>query len=1308
MLSFHSISAVSLLLLVAGDAHARTRPIDDPPGVAAPASPRSSGRAAVLARDPVRGVPSLLWAGATASPATPRAGSGSLAPVAAARQQLGRHAQLYGVGRAALAGLRSRFVHDTGRGGIIVGLRASVAGVDVFHGDVKVLLDRDLRLLAIAGAPHPAAHAGSARSFALGPDVAVARALAALHPELPAPRLLAAGTRDGWTRLRLAASAGLVFRQPARVKPVYFPVGEALVPGHFVELQVQVGGGALEVFQYVIAADDGRVLHRHDATASEAFQYRVWADPDGDHRPADGPLTDFTPHPTGVPGEGPTQATAANLITMEGFNTNPNQLADPWLSAQATTTRGNNVHAYVDHKNPTGLQVDLGEFLGATTAPGVFDRLYDVKAEPLASVEQSMAAITQLFYVTNWMHDWWYDSGFNEAAGNAQEDNYGRGGAEHDPLFAEAQDAALVGTRNNANMATPADGASPVMQMYLWSPLVTAGLTVDPLAKSFTVNSSSFGPKNYDETAPLVLIQDGGGMSLTDGCEPAVNDIAGKIVIVDRGTCSFETKVTKAQAAGAVGVLIANNANGPLTPGADNNIPDPTIPSQGVTKADGAVLKAALVDPQSAHMTGLSTVVERDGTIDNMIVAHEWGHFIHHRLVDCGNNQCRAQSEGWGDFNALLMMLRDGDDLDGVYAGTTYANFDVSGYFGLRRVPYSVDTDKNALSFRHIADGAQLPQNHPLGPAGGPNSEVHNAGEVWATMMWEAYIALLKANPGLDFDAARRRMSDYVVAGMMLSPVDPTYTEQRDALLLAIKAADAADFLAVAKAFAARGAGSCAVSPPRNSTDFIGVVESTELRANASITGMSLADDLLSCDNDGYVDVGELGTLRVDIVNIGAVAMAKGSTIEVIDADPALVFPQGGVTELSALDPLEQTTAELQVAVDDKLAVHLPLAITVRLTTPEGCQETTESFLRADLNGDVLLYSAQIEDVETPAVAWAIDGSEPPGAVWSRAFTDDGFHWHGADVGRASDTWLESPWMVASADQPLVIIWDHAYSFEFSDNTYWDGGVFEVSPDGGKSWQDVLDFTADAGYKAPIKSEANPLDKRMAYVDKNPSYPDHDTQVIDLGMTLAGKEIKFRYRIGTDAAAGAAGWDIDNIVVEGITTQPFASWIADQAICVEEGSSSSSGDSSGGGSSSGTGGSSSGGDSSGSGSGGSTGPIGVTTGGSSDGTGGTSTSGADTGGTSTGGTGTGTGTGSDSAPVPTTTASDGTGPESTGGPGGSSSSGSSGSAGELAQDGGCGCTSGERDGGGTLFWQLAPWLGLLGLRRRRASSGGVK
>lgn len=1301
VLMIRPLTAVMLLSLVAPSAHASDRATADT--ATAPGS--------TAARP---GVSSLFW-----SP-TPEPARAGMSAEQAARFHLEHHRKDLGKGltvsRSALAGLRTRFVHDTGRGGKIVGLRQSVAGVELFHADIKVLLDRSHRLLGISGAPHPAAHAASARPFVHGPVDAVTRAMRDLHRELPAPRVSPTGvTRAGYTYFDIAPTQGLRQRRPARVKPVYVPVGEALVPAHVVELQLQPGTRTAEVFRYVVAADDGRVLERSDLTANEAFQYRVYADasPETDHRPFDGPLVDFTPHPTGIPGVGPKAPIASNLISMEGFNTNPDGVPDPWLPAGATETKGNNVDAYADHTNPNGFNPDQTEFRAKVTSPGVFDHSFDISQEPLASQTQSMAATTDLFYVVNWMHDWWYDSGFVEATGNAQADNYGRGGVGNDALLAEAQDAALLGTRNNANMATPADGESPRMQMYLWTPLVQNSLSIAPLNQNFAVTTASFGPKNYDVTATLVLVDDGAGVSVNDGCEDPINDVAGKIALIDRGNCSFETKSSKAQAAGAVGVLIANNVDGALNPGVDNMVVDPTIPTQAVSKVDGAALKAALLLlPQTAHMVGSATV-ERDGTVDNMIVAHEWGHFIHHRLVDCGQNQCRAQSEGWGDFNALMMALRDGDDLAGAYGSAPYATFDGTGFFGLRRFTYSTDPTKNSIGLRHIADGEPLPVDIPLGPAGGPNSEVHNAGEVWATMMWEAYIAVIQAHPGLDFESVRRIMGDHIVAGMLLAPTDPTYTEQRDAILMAMHAADPGDFQVAAAAFAKRGAGSCAVSPPRASKDFLGVVEDFELRGAGSILGVSLSDDQFSCDDDGVVDVGELGTLKVTVQNHGAAATLKGSTVEIVDPHPSLVLPESASVGLAALEPYEQVIAEIPLAVDEALVDHLPIAITIRLTTPEGCEETLETFLRADLNGDVALATSTLEDVETPNTVWVTGGTEEDDAVWARLASPDGYTWHGTDVGRVSDTWLESPTLLASDTDSLIFTWDHSYSFEFSDNINWDGGVLEISGDDGVTWEDVSVYTA-AGYNGAIASAANPLDKRPAFVHQNPSYPASDPHILDFGTAFAGKSVKLRFRIGTDAAAGDVGWDIDNIAVDGITNTPFSTWIPDQTECVlpetTGDTSSSSGDSS-----------STGGDSS------STGGTTTTTDGSS--TSDTSASASDTGTTeaititSSGGNTDDTGidtneptTGSMTSGILTTTAT-GTGGAETGTPEptssptgvptegggddvtGANSSGSTGdTVGETIDDG-CGCRLDGQGGNGWL--QVVPWLGLMALRRRR-------
>src|SRR6185369_14736057 len=119
--------------------------------------------------------------------------------------------------------------------------------------------------------------------------------------------------------------------------------------------------------------------------------------------------------------------------------------------------------------------------------------------------------------------------------------------------------------------------------------------------------------------------------------------------------------------------LIVNNAPGAGAPGMSGTDPTITIPVLSTSFEDGGALKTALgTGPVNLHMS-FSPGVERDGTIDNGVIAHEWGHYLHHRLVSCGRQQCRGMSEGWGDFTALQMIVRPGDNLDGTFALTIYA-----------------------------------------------------------------------------------------------------------------------------------------------------------------------------------------------------------------------------------------------------------------------------------------------------------------------------------------------------------------------------------------------------------------------------------------------------------------------------------------------------------------------------------------------------------------------------------------------------------------------------------------------------------
>lgn len=143
-------------------------------------------------------------------------------------------------------------------------------------------------------------------------------------------------------------------------------------------------------------------------------------------------------------------------------------LASPWgwhdtnakPGVEYTITQGNNTHAYVDY---TGVGNTPIPFLEADGGQGLkFDFELDFTRPPQQNRD---AAITNLFYWNNVTHDVLYRYGFTERAGNFQVNNYDNGGKGSDPVQAEAQDH---GGANNANFATPPDGQSPRMQMYLW------------------------------------------------------------------------------------------------------------------------------------------------------------------------------------------------------------------------------------------------------------------------------------------------------------------------------------------------------------------------------------------------------------------------------------------------------------------------------------------------------------------------------------------------------------------------------------------------------------------------------------------------------------------------------------------------------------------------------------------------------------------------------------------------------------------------------------------------------------------------
>ncbi|KAI9220358.1 Fungalysin metallopeptidase-domain-containing protein [Blastocladiella britannica] len=202
---------------------------------------------------------------------------------------------------------------------------------------------------------------------------------------------------------------------------------------------------------------------------ARSARFRVF--PLGVNDPEDGSralVTDRMP----VAGDDDTGAAARAFASPLGWVTLPALPGVPIPGNSLPTTSGNNV---VAEDNPSGDASALMRSADAkhhratasidpVDGSAVFDFAIDLATQdPSQYVD---AAVSQLFYTINALHDLFYAYGFDEIAGNFQTENLGRGGTGSDPVRAFAQDGSGF---NNANFATPPDGKSGRMRMYVWN-----------------------------------------------------------------------------------------------------------------------------------------------------------------------------------------------------------------------------------------------------------------------------------------------------------------------------------------------------------------------------------------------------------------------------------------------------------------------------------------------------------------------------------------------------------------------------------------------------------------------------------------------------------------------------------------------------------------------------------------------------------------------------------------------------------------------------------------------------------------------
>ncbi len=403
------------------------------------ATPRLEGRFAApdiaATFDPATGVTRTLQS-TTGVLTDPQSGT----PSAIAQSFLRTQIDVLGLTDADVTGMEvTDNVYSRVTGTTHIYYRQRYLGLPVYNGQLHFNILKSGEILSINNAFVPnIASVATSTSPALGAEHAVASAAANLSVELAVqPRRVsppAAGVEQ-----RTVVDAKGLSKVPVDAVLVWFPVSakEVALAWNF---QIQTLDDNHH-FDYVIDANTGKTWSRIDWVSTDS--YRAYKAP-----------VESANHST------PPQPIDARDLIVDPADPATSPLA--WHNDGTTVFlnhRGNNVYAYDDR--------DANNAPPATepqcTATHVCDFPIDFA---LAPVTYTPAAITNLFYWTNLIHDTLYKYGFDEISGNFQVNNLGNGGIGNDALRAEGQDG---GGTNNANFATPPDGQAPRMQMFEWT-----------------------------------------------------------------------------------------------------------------------------------------------------------------------------------------------------------------------------------------------------------------------------------------------------------------------------------------------------------------------------------------------------------------------------------------------------------------------------------------------------------------------------------------------------------------------------------------------------------------------------------------------------------------------------------------------------------------------------------------------------------------------------------------------------------------------------------------------------------------------
>ena len=203
------------------------------------------------------------------------------------------------------------------------------------------------------------------------------------------------------------------------------------------------------------------------------------------------------------------------------------------------------------------------------------------------------------------------------------------------------------------------------------------------------------------------------------------------------------------------------------------------------------------------------------------------------------------------------------------------------------------------------------------------------------------------------------------------------------------------------------------------------------------------------------------------------------------------------------------------------------------------------------LHRDDIAQRSTTDDAEAETSAMEFGSTLPAyAAAWgvrTSATPPYGRFYAGGTPGAIGSHWMRTPQLQVGAGN-FTVSFKHRYRFEQDGALNYDGGQLRLSTDNGATWANVN--SAAAGYNGTINgASGNPAEGEAAYVGQSLAWPAMATTTVNLGTAYAGQIVRLAWVIHTDPSFATEGWEVDDIVITGITNAPFPRVVADRQAC---------------------------------------------------------------------------------------------------------------------------------------------------------------